>query len=176
MPDGVRPSSGNARDVAVALARPDQTTVVSDILREAGAWLVQRGISLWRDDALLPEAIDADVRAGYYVLASRGTLPVGALRFTLEDNDFWPDAVADEAAYVHRLAVRRAYAGGVVSAALLDWSAARAASLSRRFPRLDCDATRPRLVAFYERHGFTVHTKRSFGPFLVTRYEKTLTV
>jgi GNAT superfamily N-acetyltransferase len=168
-PDEVRRGSG----LSIGLARANQAPEVLAILREAAAWLEQGGMPMWREEELDPTTVATDVQAGRYALALSEALPVGTLRFTLEDEQFWPDAVAGEAAYVHRLAVRRSRAGGAVSTALLDWATARTASLGRRFLRLDCDATRPRLRAFYESQGFIFHSERTVGPYFVARYQKT---
>jgi GNAT superfamily N-acetyltransferase len=72
---------------------------------------------------------------------------------------------------VHRLAVRRAFAGQGVSVALLEWTVDRARTLGKRYLRLDCDADRPRLRALYERFGFRLHSYRQVGSYYVARYE-----
>ena len=148
----------------------DDCGSVSDILLEAASWLAQRGISMWREDEVVASRIREDVAAGLFFLATVASEPVGTLKFQLSDPLFWPD-VPDDAAYVHRLAVRRRLAGGTLSAALLRWAAERAAASGRRFLRLDCEASRPRLRAVYERFGFRHHSNRQVGPFFVARYE-----
>jgi GNAT superfamily N-acetyltransferase len=76
-----------------------------------------------------------------------------------------------ESAFVHRMAVRREYAGGAVSTALLTWAVDRTRALGRRYLRLDCDASRPKLRLVYERFGFQYHSDRHVGPYHVARYE-----
>src|SRR5262249_51336905 len=71
----------------------------------------------------------------------------------------------------HRLAVRRRFAGGEVSSALLLWAIARTHTLGRRYLRLDCVASRPRLQALYEGIGFRFHSNRQVGTYYVSRYE-----
>jgi len=158
--------------VEVRRARSEEAPLVVSILREAAVWLEQRGVPLWSDGELAPETIRHDVDEGHYLLAFSGELAVGTARLALEDALFWPEAAADEAAYLHRLAVRRSSAGGVVSAAILDWALAHAAGLGRRFLRLDCDAERPELRALYERCGFAFHSELTVGPYFVARYQK----
>lgn len=126
---------------------------------------------MWRDDELSPERIAADVADGYFFLARCQREAVGTIKFQLHDPVFWPDTPADEAAFIHRLAVRRAFAGGQLSALLLRWAADRARNANRRFLRLDCEAARPRLRAVYERCGFQHHSDRQVGPYFVSRYE-----
>lgn len=154
---------------------PRESGIVSDILREAARWLEQSGRPLWQDDELLPSRIAADVDAGLFFVAECDGDVAGTVRFQLEDMLFWPDVSQDQSAFIHRLAVRRRFAGGRVSSALLQWAALRARSLGRGFLRLDCEASRPRLRAVYEQFGFRHHSDRQVGPYFVSRYEYDVT-
>jgi hypothetical protein len=144
---------------------------VSGILREAARWLEERGIPLWRDDELLPDRIASEVADGLYFVGEGPEGAVAAVRFQIEDPLFWPDSLPGEAAFIHRLAVRRAAAGGMASAAMLQWAVDRTRSLGRQYLRLDCDAARLRLRAVYEQFGFRHHSDRQVGPYFVARYE-----
>lgn len=160
-----------------ALIRPatsSDTTTISSILTEAARWLEQGGQVMWRDSELFPERIATDVAEGLFFLAEQDGVPAGTVKFQLEDPLFWPDQPMGEAAYVHRLAVRREVAGRGVSTALLSWAAERTRSLNRRYLRLDCEASRPKLRAIYERFGFRHHSDRQVGPYFVARYEMTV--
>ena len=161
-------------NIEIRQAQIGDVTAVSSILIEAANWLRERGIAMWRGDEVAPERIAADVVRGEFFVAESGDEPAGTVKFQLRDELFWPDAAADESAFIHRLAVRRMFAGGDVSGALLRWAAHRARSCGRRFLRLDCEASRPRLRAVYERFGFRYHSDRQIGPYLVARYEHEL--
>ena len=147
---------------------------ISGVLIEAAEWLRGRGIPLWRTEDFAPERLSADVVGGIFFVAESGGQMVGTMKFQLKDELFWPDFPADEAAFVHRLAVRRAFAGGSVSGTMLRWAADRARSRGRRFLRLDCDASRARLRTVYEEFGFRHHSDRQVGPFFAARYEQEL--
>lgn len=149
----------------------DDLEVVSSILSEAAAWQDAAGAPLWNAEALDPDALQGEVAAGLYWLALAGDEPVGCVRYQLEDPLFWPDAALGEAAYVHRLAVRRDHAGGAVSKALLDWAKAHARERGHAYLRLDCDAGRKKLCAFYEAHGFRPVGERAIGDYTVVLYE-----
>ena len=144
---------------------------MSAILAEAADWLIARGMSMWQEGELAADSISADLADGLYYLAECDGVPAGTLRFQMSDPRFWPDVPQDEATYIHRLAVRRAFAGGRVSHLMLNWAAEQTAALGRSFVRLDCDADRTRLRAVYERFGFRYHSDRQVGPYLVARYE-----
>jgi GNAT superfamily N-acetyltransferase len=150
---------------------PADVEIVTSILLEAARWLQQGGMPMWRDGEILPERIARDIGQGLFFVAEKDGEPAGTIKFQLVDPVFWPDVPEHESAFVHRLAVRRQFAGGVASSALLSWSLQRTASLGRRYLRLDCDASRPRLRAVYERFGFQHHSDRQVGPYFVARYE-----
>jgi GNAT superfamily N-acetyltransferase len=133
---------------------------VSAILTEAASWLEDRGIPLWKIVFALGEA--------------NGTA-AGTLKYQLHDSLFWPDVPDGESAFVHRVAVRRDYVGGVVSGALLRWAVDRTRTLGRPYLRLDCDASRSKLRSVYERFGFRYHSDKRVGPYHVSRYEYAVT-
>jgi len=144
---------------------------VSAILVAAANWLEGRNMQMWRANELLPERISKDISEGLFFLAEDTGEPAGTIKFQLSDIEFWPDVPENESAFIHRLAVRRRFAGGTVSSALLSWALERTASLDRRYLRLDCEASRPQLRAVYERFGFQHHSDRQVGPYFVSRYQ-----
>jgi GNAT superfamily N-acetyltransferase len=162
-------------ETQIRQATPQDAEVVADILKEAARWLEQAGMPLWREDELEPARINADVSVGLFFLAEYSGDPAGTVKYQLEDSVVWPDARPQDAAYIHRLAVRRRYAGTGLSAALLRWAVERTRTLDREYLRLDCESSRPRLRAIYERFGFRYHSDRQVGPYLVYRYEYDVT-
>jgi orotate phosphoribosyltransferase/GNAT superfamily N-acetyltransferase len=126
---------------------------------------------MWKGDELSPARIADDVAKGLFYVAECDGEIVGTIKFQLEDTLFWPDVSEAESAYVHRLAVRRRFAGGVVSSAMMRWAVERARGLGRRYLRLDCEASRARLRKVYEEFGFRHHSDRHVGPYFVSRYE-----
>ena len=136
--------------VDIRQAAAADAAVVSAILREAAAWADSRGGEvLWQLDELSPELLAGEIDRGQFFVAWSGGEAAGVVRFQLEDLEFWPDEPGDDAAYIHRLAVRRAHAGVGVSHALLAWAAGQARASGRRLLRLDCDADRTGLRAVY---------------------------
>jgi GNAT superfamily N-acetyltransferase len=158
-------------ELSIRKATPQDIDIVADILREAARWLEDSGMAMWRDHELVPSRIADDVNAGLCFLAECDGEAAGTIRFQLEDKLFWPDILQQDSAYIHRLAVRRKFAGGEISSALLLWAIARTLELGRRYLRLDCEASRPRLRAIYERKGFRFHSNKQVGPYYVARYE-----
>ena len=146
--------------------------VIVETLSEAAKWVEELdGTIMWVEGELEEERVKAEADAGMFVLAEMDGRAAGAMRFQLEDRLFWPDLDVADSAFVHRLAVRRTFAGQGISTALLEWAINRARTLDKRFLRLDCDAERTRLRAFYERFGFRLHSYRQVGSYYVSRYE-----
>ena len=155
----------------VRRASPADAVVVHRLLLEAAAWVDALGVVMWEDGELEIGAIAADVSAGQFFIAEVNGMPAGAIRFQTEDLLFWPDIPQHDSAFVHRLVVSRAFKGAGVSTTLLEWAVQHARTIGKSWLRLDCDDSRPKLKAFYERFGFTFHSHRQVGPYFVARYE-----
>lgn len=158
-------------DITIKQARDCDSDTICSILQEAANWLVDQGTPMWKTDELAADTIRAEAAAGLFWLAFVNGESAGCVRFQTEDILFWPDAPPEESAFIHRLAVRRKFAGGKVSSALIDWAKSRATALGKRFLRLDCEAKTWKLCQIYERAGFTKHSERQVGPYWVARYE-----
>lgn len=158
-------------ELEVRAAAFAEVALVSEILTEAALWLRERGMVLWAPHEVSASRVAPDVQAGFFFLAWSGRTAVGTMRLTPSDPVFWPEAAQGEALYLHRLAVRRAVAGGLVSSGMLRWAVGHAAACGARSLRLDCEASRSSLRRVYERFGFSFHSECSVGPFVVARYE-----
>ncbi|MDR2686233.1 MAG: DNA-3-methyladenine glycosylase [Oscillospiraceae bacterium] len=159
-----------------------------DIMREAARWQIGRGTPLWGLETLTRARLDNP--AGEFIVAwadgtqrSDGAPPHAAAccLLSFEDKLFWPEIPAGASGFLHKLAVRRKFAGTGVAARL----AAHAERLCREkgvpMLRLDTDLRRPKLCAIYEGLGFRrvgVRAMRlpqeGLGQCDVALYEKTL--
>jgi ribosomal protein S18 acetylase RimI-like enzyme len=155
----------------VCTARPQDAPEVAAILSEAAAWLIERGINQWPNPYPLEEVAQSIDRGEVYLAIESGP----AATFTLQSEDllFWGEQERD-ALYLHRLAVRRAFAGRGLGKTLVEWAAARARSSGRDFLRLDCLATEPRIRAYYESLGFTYVRDRDMSDWTAALYERRL--
>jgi len=152
-------------------ASADADAIV-ETLAEAASWVEELdGTIMWVEGELEQERVREEAEAGMFVVGEVDGRVAGAMRIQLEDRLFWPELDATDSAFVHRLAVRRAFAGRGISTALLEWAVDRARTLGKRYVRLDCDADRARLRALYERFGFRLHSYRQVGSYYVSRYE-----
>jgi GNAT superfamily N-acetyltransferase len=158
-------------NICIRQAKLEDASTVSNILTEAARWLEETERVMWRDGELTAASISVDVGAGLFYLVEADGEFAGTVKFQLEDKLFWPDVNQAESAFIHRLAIRRKFAGRGISTAIFQWAIECARRLERRFLRLDCEALRPRLRAIYENAGFRHHSDRQVGPYFVSRYE-----
>jgi len=169
---GPRRASSVIGRVLIRQAAPADGDAIVETLTEAARWVEQLdGTIMWVEGELEEERVRAEAGTGMFVVAEVDGQVAGAMRFQLEDGLFWPDLDDTHSAFVHRLAVRRAFAGQGISTALLEWAVGQARTLGKRYLRLDCDAERSRLRALYERFGFRLHSYRQVGSYYVSRYE-----
>ena len=123
------------------------------LLREAGEWVAAKGINQWDPAQFSRERGLVAIERGEVYMARLGIEVVGTLRLQWSDESLW-GIRADDAGYVHGLAVKRAYAGHRIGLGLLRWAEGQVAATSRRFLRLDCMAENPALRDYYLKCGY----------------------
>jgi GNAT superfamily N-acetyltransferase len=155
----------------IARATEADATIAAAILREVSEWLAAGGRKLWDRDEISDEDVARHAQAGELVMGREGKEAVACMYLQLSDDLFWPRA--DAALYVHRLAVRRAFAGRGLARAMLDWAVTEARRISRPFVRLDTEL-RPPLLRLYEEAGFVCvdSTPIIIGTHEVVRFER----
>ncbi len=156
--------------IIIEQANPNQVAEVSDILQEVAVWLENRGLKMWEANELAPEDIENQVKSGMFWLAKIDGEIAGCIRFQTEDFEYWDDVPHTDSAFVHRVAVKRNFAGKGVASAMLDWAKSQAKLLNKKYLRLDCDQ-REKLVKFYESQGFKFTGEKIRKPYTVNRYE-----
>jgi GNAT superfamily N-acetyltransferase len=144
---------------------------ISDVLLEAFSWMEEGGTSLWTRDEISCESIRADVAAGCYYLLSDGGDIQATFMIQNEDSLYWPEAKAGEALYLHRIAVRRAFAGTGLTRSILAFVVEQARAENLGLIRLDCDRTRAGLNNLYTSLGFSFHSSVVIEDYHGSRYE-----
>lgn len=152
-------------------ARPTDSPLIADVLKEAADWLAADSRPLWSAADIGAERVLKDMGRGLFHVAREGDEIAGVMKFELEDAHFWPEVPPGTSAFVHKLAVRRAWAGQGVSTALLAYARQRAQHLGLAFLRLDCVADRVGLRRLYEGFGFSLHSVVCIGTTSFARYE-----
>ncbi|MDP3659916.1 GNAT family N-acetyltransferase [Phenylobacterium sp.] len=142
---------------------------IGGLLAEGAAWMHAKGTPAWTYAEIAPAALAARIAEGAFICArSEGTI-VGVCMLSRVDLEFWPDDPLGEAGYLHRLCVRRSFAGARVTPLLVDWCVRAARAWRCKALRLDCH---PNLRGLYERLGFTYVDTRT----IQTRGARTIVV
>jgi GNAT superfamily N-acetyltransferase len=137
----------------IARATVSDAQQAEAILREVSQWLIALGRKLWDQSEIFGEDIARVAERGELVIGRENGEAIACMYLQKADPLFWPKAKGDEALYVHRLAVRRRFAGQALAQQMLDWAALEAIRLGRTHVRLDTEM-RPALLHLYERAGF----------------------
>jgi len=139
-------------------------------MREAARWTAEQGEALWELESLSDANLARRCRPHEVFVGELVGEPVVTALIQDRDPDVWPDD--GTALIVHKLAVRRAYAGRGFANRLLEFAEERARAQGKQWLRLDTDSTRPKLRQFYERAGFTYVGFKTLGPCRLALYEK----
>ncbi len=78
---------------------------------------------------------------------------------------YFPDVPHNTAGIIHKLAIRRLFAGQNLFAAVLDFCQQQCLSRGIREIQLETDANRPALLRFYERNGFAPTYQKTIHEF-----------
>jgi GNAT superfamily N-acetyltransferase len=163
--------------LAFRQARLDETEVVLTLLREAAAWLRDRGIDYWQSWLDPPDThirrLERGCRNGEFFLVECDDEVVGCFRLQWEDRMFWGER-NDKAGYVHSVTTRRDLAGTGTGRRVLEAIEHCCVGQGRDFVRLDCGAANHRLRRYYESCGFISVGETTFGGERLTLHEKRL--
>ncbi|MGF7215314.1 GNAT superfamily N-acetyltransferase [Spirosoma lacussanchae] len=124
------------------------------ILHEVGQWIIDTGQEMWQLDTLtIDNLVDEYTRDNCCVLYV-DQIPAATFILQWKDPLYYPDVPDHTAGFIHKLAIRRQFAGQDLFAAILDFCRSQCLARNIHEIQLETDATRPALLRFYERHGF----------------------
>ena len=138
----------------VKRARDGDIPVVESILLDTVNWLNAMGQPLWDANEVTWDALSKSYQIGDFYIAYADGTPSGCMAIVDYDPFFWPDVKKGESLIIHKLAVINAARKTGVANAMIEFFKAQGAERGVKTLRLDTHALRPRLRAFYERHGF----------------------
>lgn len=132
---------------------PEAAADAVAILREAAAHFEARGIEVWTQGELHEADFALAARAGELVMGHTDGDVAATMLLQPLDLLYWASAAPNTALYVHKVAVRRAFAGRGWLERLVDFAAAEARARGLPYLRLDT-LEGPVLRSLYERLGF----------------------
>lgn len=146
------------------------------LLNGAAAWLRERGIEQWHPGQWRADSIAGAIARGETYVMHAQDRAIATISLEWTDELMWPGA-AEDAGYVHRLAVARTDHGKDIGRILLTWAEWTIAKRPRRFARLDCACDNAALRRYYERAGYRhvddrIVRGRRGDEYCGSRYEK----
>jgi GNAT superfamily N-acetyltransferase len=123
------------------------------ILREAAAWALGRGVDVWADAELREWDFVAAAELGQLLMGFSGGRSAATMLLQSSDPVYWPEAAPHTALYLHKIGVRREFAGHGWLTRLIEFAVNDARDLGVRWLRLDTLCRSP-LEGLYARHGF----------------------
>ncbi len=157
-------------ELEIRQARPADIGPVIAILEDAAQRAASKGMAMWPLEFPRQPVAEAIERREVY-LAVLNRQAVGTLTLQWSDRLIWGD-MPDDAGYVHKLAVRRAYAGRQLGRRLLEWAERTVAAAGKQYVRLDCLALNPVLRDYYERAGYVYRGEAQATGWRASLYEK----
>jgi GNAT superfamily N-acetyltransferase len=159
----------------VRRASRNEAAAALSVLLEAAHWGIHRNLPIWDPGQLSEASFSAAALASELVLGFAGETPVATMLLQSSDPIHWPEATRGSALYLHKVAVRRAWAGRGWLSRLVEFAVRDARG--RRIARLRLDTIhRPKLQSMYERLGFCVlpEEPRLLDGQCIIRMERTL--
>ena len=153
-----------------------ETDLAIEIMREVAQWCMDVGWPIWNLDELTREKLlryppaEDDFRVAWL----RGK-PAASMILQWHDPDFWPDLKENESGFIHKLCVRRDFAGRNLSKKMVVHAASECKKRGIGYLRLDTDWGSPKLCGLYESLGFVKVGRRFLGGQDYALYELKLT-
>jgi GNAT superfamily N-acetyltransferase len=139
------------------------------IMREVADWCRKTGRFMWPEEILNRETLNDP--AEDFVVAYMDGEPAATMILSWEDARVWPGSARGEAGYIHKLAVRRKFAGRDLSGELFRWAREACRARGAKWLRLDTGSKRYRLHALYEKSGFRLIEVKKIDWYVCHKYE-----
>jgi len=145
------------------------------IMREVAQWCIDTGKQSWKLDELTSEKLTVGLTANNFFIGKMNGIDACCMILQWYDSLFWPDSKEFEAGYIHKLCVRREFAGLRLSEKMIGFAMAECRKMNVRYLRLDTGLHKTKLCNLYESLGFTKvgETKNYSGEFAL--YEMLIT-
>ena len=158
--DRIRKTMEELKMVELDVTAGDADAAIA-VMREVSRWGRERGLRLWPEEWLTREALMTE-EAGpeSFCVGSFGGKTACAFILQWQDREWWPHAPAGEAAYLHKLCVRRDFAGKDVPAKVLDYIRRECKKRGATAIRLDTAWDEEAVKEIYLRLGFEIADRR----------------
>ena len=127
-----------------------------NIMIEVASWGRSVGLTVWKDEALTMEKLLRHAIQDEFCVGQVSGNNSCCMILQWEDTFFWPNAKKNEAGYVHKLCVRREYAGQGFSRKLVEFAIKECKKRNINYLRLDTGWSNTNLCTLYKSLGFEI--------------------
>lgn len=142
--------------------------IIEDILLDAIKWMRHNKLeNMWDEHNSKWECLSKKYKICEFYICYIDNQPAGCVAITDCDKTYWPEIIPGKSLFLHKLAVKRRFAGKGISIELIKY--AKMVAINRKIYtiRLDCNKDRKKLRTFYEKQGFKylkeVYTSNDYG-------------
>lgn len=129
------------------------------IMKEVAKWGRSAGLNVWKDEYLTREKLMVNVNEDDFYIGQVNGNNACCMIIQWSDSFFWPNSNENEAGYIHKLCVRRNYAGMGLSKQMVETAIEECKKRSVTYLRLDTGWTNKNLCDLYKSLGFEVVDK-----------------
>ncbi len=143
-------------------AEEQDILAIEEILLDAVIWMQKNKLqNQWNENNIKWDYLSKDYNINNFYINYQNGVPVGCMAITDLDTKYWSEIQQGKSLYIHKLAIKRIYAGKGVSKELIDFAKNLSLKNGINSLRLDCNLYRNKLRMLYEKEGFTyVETRK----------------
>lgn len=144
-------------------ANENDIPIIEEILLDAVNWLLKNEMqNTWNESNVKWSYLSKSFKINNFYIAYQNELPAACMALTDYDPTFWPNIQEGQSLYLHKVAVKRAFAGKGFTKELIDFAKSLARSHCINAIRLNCNQHRNKLRTVYENEGFICVEERTF--------------
>lgn len=129
--------------------------IIEEILLDAVNWMSKSGLqNQWNESNVKWSNLSKSYKISDFYVSYQNGLPTACIALTDYDPTYWPNIAKGESLYLHKVAVKRIFAGKGFAKELIDFTKNLAINRSINTIRLNCNKHRSKLRAVYEKEGF----------------------
>lgn len=137
--------------------------IIEEILLDAVGWLSKSGLqNQWNESNVKWSVLSKSYKINDFYISYQNGLPTACMALTDYDPTYWPNVPKGESLYLHKVAVKRAFAGKGSSKELIDFAKKLALNNCIYTIRFNCNQHRNKLREVYEKEGFICVEEKTF--------------
>ncbi len=150
-------------ETEISQANVGDIPVIEEILLDVVDWMAVCGLqNQWNESNVKWTVLSMAYKIDNFYIAYRNGQPAACMALTDYDPTYWPEIQKGTSLYLHKLAVKRKFAGQGFSKELIDFAKKFAINKGIDIIRLNCNQHRQKLRLVYEKQGFICIKEKTF--------------